>query len=61
LVEEVRVPFLTAGLVASLAGWMVGDLIQPYLGTGPAVVLSFVGSAVVFFAARRWLLNLRGR
>ena len=40
---------------------MSGDLIQPYLGAGPAIILSFAGSVVVFFAARRWLINLRGR
>jgi hypothetical protein len=57
----VQVASLYAGVLASLAGWVIGDLIQPYLGMGPAIVLSFVGSAVVFFAARRWLANLRGR
>jgi len=40
---------------------MIGDLIQPYLGTASAFVLSFAGSGAVFFAARRWLINLRGR
>jgi uncharacterized membrane protein YeaQ/YmgE (transglycosylase-associated protein family) len=54
-------PSLYAGLLASLAGWMIGDLIQPFLGAVPALVVSFVGSAVIFFVARRWLINLRGR
>ena len=52
---------LYAGVIASLAGWMIGDLIQPYLGAVPALVVSFVGSAVIFFVARKWLINLRGR
>ena len=54
-------PSLYAGLLASLAGWFIGDLIQPFLGAVPALFLSFVGSAVIFFVARRWLINLRGR
>jgi hypothetical protein len=57
----VQVASLYAGVLASLAGWMIGDSIQPYLGTATALVLSFAGSVVVFFAARRWLINLRGR
>jgi hypothetical protein len=57
----VQVASLYAGVLASVAGWIIGDLIQPYLGTATAFVLSFVGSLVVFFPARRWLINLRGR
>ena len=52
---------LYAGVLASLAGWMIGDLIQPNLGTATALALSFAGSVAVYFAARRWLINLRGR
>jgi hypothetical protein len=40
---------------------MVEDVIQPYLGTGVALVLSLVVSTFVFFYARRWLNELRGR
>jgi hypothetical protein len=40
---------------------MVDDLLQPYLGTGATLVLSFVVSAIVFMVARKWLLELRGR
>lgn len=54
-------PSLYAGLLASLAGWLIGDQIQPFLGAVPTLLVSFVGSAVVFFVARRWLINLRGR
>ncbi len=54
-------PSLAAGIVASLAGWMVDDLIQPYLGMGFAFLLSFVSSTVVFYVARKWLIDLRGR
>ena len=54
-------PSLYAGLLASLAGWLIGDLIEPFLGAVPALVVSFVGSAVIFFVARKWLIDLRGR
>jgi hypothetical protein len=40
---------------------MVDGLLQPYLGTVPTLVLSFACSTIVFFAARRWLIELRGR
>lgn len=54
-------PSLAAGLVASLAGWMMDDLVAPLLGSGIALVLSFACSTVLFFVARRWLIELRGR
>ncbi len=53
-------PSLMAGLVASVSGWMIDDLVQPYLGTGPTLVLSLVFSTVIFFVARKWLKELRG-
>jgi hypothetical protein len=54
-------PSIGAGVAAMLAGWMIDDLLQPYLGTGPTLILSFAGSTVVFFIALRWLKNLRDR
>ena len=54
-------PSLAAGLVASVAGWMIDDLVQPYLGVGARVVLSLVCTTVIFFVARKWLRDLRGR
>lgn len=54
-------PSLAAGVVASLAGWMIDDLVQPYLGAGTTLVLSFASSTVLFFVVRRWLVELRGR
>jgi hypothetical protein len=52
---------LGAALVASLAGWVIDDLFQPYLGFGVTLVLSLVASSLAFFYARRWLLELRGQ
>jgi hypothetical protein len=54
-------PSIGAGLAALLAGWMIDGLLQPYLGTGATLLLSFAFSTVVFFVARRCLLELRGR
>jgi hypothetical protein len=40
---------------------MIGDALQPYLGTGVTLVLSLVASTLIYFYARRWLRELRGR
>jgi len=54
-------PSLAAGVVASLAGWMIEDLLQAYLGTGVTLVVSLVASSLTFVFVRRWLIELRGR
>jgi hypothetical protein len=54
-------PTLAAALAASLAGWMIEDVTQPYLGLAIAMVLSLACSTAIFFAARRWLTDLRGQ
>jgi hypothetical protein len=54
-------PSLVAAAMASLAGWALDDLLQPYLGMGPTLVVTLVASTLVFFYVRRWLLDLRGR
>jgi len=62
--DQVRppvMPSLGAGLVAMLAGWMIDAALEPYLGMGLTLVLSFAGSTVVFFVAQRWFKDLRGR
>jgi hypothetical protein len=55
------VPSLAAGAVASLAGWVLDDLLQPYLGMGLTLVLTLVASTLIFFYLRRWLVDLRGK
>jgi hypothetical protein len=55
------VPSLVAAAVASLAGWILDDLFQPYLGMGVTLVLSLVASTLIFFYVRRWLVELRGK
>jgi hypothetical protein len=54
-------PALGASLAAMLAGWMIDGLLQPYLGVGPTLMLSFAVSTVVFFVAHKWLKELRDR
>jgi hypothetical protein len=55
------VPSLAAGVVASLAGWLIGSLLDPYFGTGMVLFLSLVFSTVLYFVTRNWLIRLRGR
>jgi len=45
--------------MALLAGWVIDAMLQPFLGMGLTLVLSFAGSTVVFFIVRRWLKELR--
>jgi hypothetical protein len=52
-------PSIGAGLAATLAGWMIDGVLQPLLGTGLTLVLSFAVSTVVFFVVQRWLKQLR--
>ena len=51
--------YIGAGLAAILVGSVIDALLQPYLGTGATLILSFVISTVTFFMARRWLNELR--
>lgn len=54
-------PTLGASVAAFLAGWMIDEVFQPFLGLGVTLMLSFAGSTIVFFMARKWLLDLRGQ
>jgi hypothetical protein len=54
-------PSLAATVAASLAGWILDELFEQYLGMGVTLVLSFVVSTLTFFYVRRWLVELRGR
>jgi hypothetical protein len=46
-------------MAAFIAGWLVDDLLDPLVGVNVTLLLSFVISTVVFFWARRWLIDLR--
>jgi hypothetical protein len=54
-------PTLGASMAAMLAGWLIDGMFEPYLGMGFTLMLSFVASTIVFFKARTWLRELRGR
>jgi len=54
-------PSLGAAAVASLAGWFLDDVLQPYLGMGVTLVVSVVASTLIFFYVRKWLVELRGK
>jgi len=54
------VPTLAAAGLASVAGWLLDELFEPYLGMSVTLVLSFVVSTLLFFYVRRWLVELRG-
>ena len=54
-------PSVVAAAVASLAGWVLDDLLRPYLGMGVTLVLTLVASTLMFFYVRRWLVDLRGK
>ena len=51
--------YLGAGVAATLVGWVIDSLFQPWLGTGATLILSLVVSTVAFFMVRRWLNELR--
>ena len=52
-------PSLGGGVAALISGWMIDAACEPLLGVGPTLVLSFLGSTVVFFVVRNWLKDLR--
>jgi hypothetical protein len=58
---EDALPSLAAAVAASLAGWILDELFEQYLGMGATLFLSFVVSTLTFFYVRRWLVELRGR
>ena len=48
-------------MIAMLGGWIIDGALQPYLGVGPTLMLSFAVSTVIFFVAHKWLKELRDR
>ena len=51
--------YLGAALAATMVGWLIDALLQPYLPTAATLILSFVISTAAFFMIRRWLNELR--
>jgi uncharacterized membrane protein YdjX (TVP38/TMEM64 family) len=42
-----------------VAGWIIDAMLEPFLGSGVTLFVSFVASTVIFFMARKWLRDLR--
>jgi uncharacterized membrane protein YeaQ/YmgE (transglycosylase-associated protein family) len=55
------VPSIAAAIIASLAGWILDALIEPFLGIAGRIFAGIVVSAFVYVYARNWLIQLRGR
>ena len=53
-------PSIGTGVAATLAGSLVDALLQPFLGSGLTLILSFACSTWVFFLTRKWLIEIRG-
>jgi hypothetical protein len=56
---SVPVPSLAAALVASIGSWMIDAMVESFLGFEGRIFLSLIDSAIIYFYARRWLLQLR--
>ena len=54
-------PSLAASIIASLAGYVVDAMIQPFLGLVPRIFIGIVVTIYVYVYARNWLADLRGR
>jgi hypothetical protein len=53
------VPSLIAGLVSFIVGWIVGDVLDAYLGFAAAWLISGAVSTLSFFYTRHKLIRLR--
>jgi hypothetical protein len=53
------VPSLAASVIASLAGWVIDSLVEPFLGIGGRLLVGFVATVFIYVYARNWLLELR--
>jgi ABC-type branched-subunit amino acid transport system permease subunit len=49
-----------ASIMASLVGYVVDALVEPFLGVGARIFIGIVVGAYVFVYARNWLRDLRG-
>ncbi len=52
-------PSLAAALIASIGGWVIDALIEPFSGIGLRLVVGIVDGIVIYYYARRWLVSLR--
>jgi hypothetical protein len=53
------VPALAAALITSIGSWIVDSVIAPYAGIEIRLFVGIIDSILIYFYARRWLINLR--
>jgi len=53
------VPSIAAAIIASLLGWIIDAIIEPFMGLGGRVLVGLVTGPFIFVYARNWLLKLR--
>jgi ABC-type phosphate transport system permease subunit len=46
-------------VIASLVGWVLDSLIEPFLGVGARVLIGIMVGVYAYVYARNWLLRLR--
>jgi len=54
-----NMPSILAGLISTIVGWIVGDLLDPYVGFAAAFLISGAVSTLSFFYARHQLIRLK--
>ena len=52
-------PSLAAALVASIGGWVIDALIADFVGIEVRILVGIVDGILIYYYARRWLVNLR--
>jgi hypothetical protein len=52
-------PSLAAALIASIGGWVIDALIEPFFGMEVRILVGLVDGILIYYYARRWLVNLR--
>lgn len=52
-------PSFAAAIIASLVGWILDALIEPFFGIGTRIIIGLIFSTYVYIYARNWLIRLR--
>ncbi len=53
-------PTLMAGLLGSVVGGVLQEMLRPYLGVPLSALLGLIAFFGLFFPVRNWLRELRG-
>jgi hypothetical protein len=53
------VPSLAAALIASIGSYFIDALIADFVGIEIRIFVGIIDSILIYFYARRWLVNLR--